>query len=135
MSLENVVAALVTAAGGMTGITRAYADPPESISEFPAAIVYAYRGELSVASYGVGKSLHTVVVEIHHSRQVAPQAINDAKVWPDRLLAALYADQTLGGAVDGIVWPVTYRATPIRYANEVHYGVRFEVTVKTMETL
>ena len=135
MGLEAVIRALVSAAGGMTGITRAYDDPPESISEFPAVVVYAHRGQLSVPSSGTGKGLHTVVVEVHHSRQVLPQAINEAKVWPGRFLSALHDDLTLGGSVSGVVWPVVYRATPIRYATEVHYGVRFEVTVKTMEAL
>ena len=133
MSLDAAIDGLRTAGTGLTGMKRAYADPPESISEFPSAIVYVTGGQLSASAAG-GVSLHTLAVEIYHARQVLPQAVDAAKVWPDLMFAALKADMTLGGAVSHINWPVTYKALPLRYGDQIYYGMRFEVTVKINES-
>lgn len=126
MTLATVVDGLVTTLGAMTGIERAYADPPESLNEFPCLIAFAGSGTLEVVSAGLGKNLHTVIVEIHHSRQIIQEAIDGAKVWPDLVLAALY------GSSHQVVYPVTYEALPLPYNQETHYGVRLRVTVKDM---
>lgn len=133
--MDAIIAALLDTLGSVTGIVRAYDDPPEALNEFPCVIAYAFTGELNVMSAGLGKELHTLVVEVHHTRQLLPQAIDAAKVWPRRVLTALNDDLTLGGTVDAVVWPVRYRAGRLAYAEEVHYGVRFEVTVKVMVAL
>ena len=132
MSLEAAIDGLRTAVATMADLTRAYTDPPESMSEFPAVIVYSRSGKMEALSAGLNKSLHTIVVEVHESRQVLPDAVDRAKRWPDRLMAALRADETLGGSVTAIVWPVTYRSAPLVYGNETHFGVQFLVTVKVM---
>lgn len=133
MTLETTVDGLVSVLGAMTGIERAYADPPESLNEFPCVIAFAGSGELTAVSAGLGKCLHTVIVEIHHSRQIIQEAIDEAKVWPDRALAALYAAQAAGTVA--VVWPVRYEALPLPYNQETHYGVRLRVTVKDMVAL
>lgn len=132
MSLETLITELNTVLGAMTGIERWYADPPESMSEFPSGITYAATGELHAVSGGLGKCLHDIAFEIHHSRTVLPESIDAAKVWPDRVLLALAANPLINGASDGIVWPIRYQASPLEYAKEIHYGVRFRVVVKQM---
>jgi len=127
MSLDTVIDTLRTHVAHLTGLTRVYDDPPESMSEFPCAIVYPYRGNYEANASG-GRSFHTLIVEIHQSRQVLPQAMDAAKVWPDRLFAELKAATDLH-----IVWPFNYTAAGLQYATEVHYGVRFEVQVKVNE--
>lgn len=126
MTLANVVDGLVTALSGMTGLERAYADPPESLNEFPCLIAYAGSGTLEAMSAGLGKHLHTVIVEVHHSRQIVQDAINQAQVWPDLVYSALRSSSLM------VVWPATYEALPLPYNQETHYGVRFRVTVKDM---
>ncbi len=133
MSLDAAIDGLRGKVSGLTGLKRVFDDPPESISEFPSAIVYSANGEMTATAAG-GVSLHTLIVEIYHARQVLPQAVDASKVWPDRMFAALKADMTLGGAVSHIVWPIAYKAGPMRYYEAVHYGVQFEVTVKVNET-
>ncbi len=133
MSLETVVDGLVTTLGGMTGIVRAYADPPESPQEFPCLIAYAGTGTLEAVSGGLGKNLHTVIVEVHHNREIIQDAIDAAKVWPDRVLQTLYTAQKSSTLV--VVYPVTYESTALQYNAEWHYGVRFRITVKDMVTL
>lgn len=136
MSLTTAITNINTILSGITGIRRVYADPPESISEFPAAMTYIKSGELTVVSAGLARNMHSLSVDIYHARQVLPQAVNESKVWPGLVLAALAADQTLGGAVTHIVWPVRYTAGALRYGGQfVHYGVRFEIVVKLMESI
>jgi hypothetical protein len=133
MTLETVVDGLVTTLGTMTGIERAYADPPEALAQFPCLIAFAGSGTMEVVTAGLGKSLHTVIVEIHHSRTIVQAAIDAAKVWPDRVLAALYAAQKTSALY--VVYPFTYESLPLPYNQETHYGVRFRITIKDMVTL
>jgi len=135
MSLAAAVTALVTVAGGGSGVVRAYSDPPESISEFPAALIYAQSGTLEGVSRGLSRNMHQVRIDILSERTQLPQAVNEAKAWPDSLLGRLRADETLGGAVSGIVWPVTYEAIAMQYNALTHYGMRFVVPVKIMEAV
>jgi hypothetical protein len=135
MALSPVIDALVTVAGNLSGIVRAYADPPESISEFPAAVVYAQRGALGTASAGMGRNLHTIRIDLYTSRTQLPEAVNSARAWPDVLHAALADAPTLGVSGCTIDWPVTYEAIAAQYNNLTHYGLRFEVTVKIVEAL
>lgn len=133
MSLEMTVDELISVLGAMTGIVRAYSDPPESLNEFPCLIAYVGSGTMEAVSVGFGKGLHTVIVEIHHDRQILPQAVDEAKVWPDRVLQALYAACSAGTLT--LVWPFSYEALPLPYNQEVHYGVRFRITCKDIVTL
>ncbi len=135
MSLTAAITALATVAGGVSGVVRAYSDPPESISEFPAALVYVDSGTLEGVSSGLSRNLHTIRIDILSSRQQLPQAVSEARVWPDSVLFRLRADETLGGAISGIVWPVRYTALALQYNNLTHYGLRFEVPVKIMEAV
>jgi len=131
MALSDVIDQYVTAFGAMTDMTRCYADPPEAMKEFPCAIVYATSGDMTVGG-GMAVSIHVINLEIHHSRQILPDAIDDAKVWPDRVLSALYGGGTFGGYVAAVVWPVTYEALALGYSGETHYGMRFRIPTKVI---
>ena len=127
MSLDTTIDTLRAHVANLTGIARVYEDPPESLSEYPCAIVYVLRGTYEANAAG-GRSFHTLVVEVHHSRQVLPEAMDAAKVWPDRMFAELKAATDLH-----IVWPFAYLAGGLQYGNETHYGVRFEIQAKVNE--
>jgi len=132
MTLAAAIDGLRTAVEGMTGLTRVYTDPPASLSEFPCAFVVAAAGEMSDSGAG-GIAFHTIAIEIYQAPNITAQAVDAAKVWPDRVFAALKADPLLGGSVTHIRWPLTYRALGLQYNNVTHYGMRFEVTVKVIE--
>lgn len=128
MSLDAVIDAMRVHVGNLTGLKRVYDDPPESLNEFPCANVYAGRGTMEANAAG-GRSFHTVIIDVYESRTVLAEAMDRAKVWPDRMFAELK------GATDlHIVWPMNYRAAAIEYNAITHYGVRFEVQVKVNET-
>lgn len=133
MSVQAAIAGLNNVVAGISGLVRVYADPPESISEFPSAITYMREGETYDTAAG-GYSLHMLVIDIYLARQILPEAINAAKAWPDRVRSALKADPTLGSTVSHVVWPMRYQALPLPYNDLVHFGVRFLVQVKVNES-
>ncbi len=132
MSLDAAIGGVRTAVAGMAGLTRVYDDPPASLSEFPCAFVVAASGEMSDTGAG-GIAFHTIAVEIYQAPNITAQAVDGAKVWPDRVFAALRTDPTLAGTITHIRWPITYQALGLTYNNVVHYGMRFNVTVKVLE--
>lgn len=131
MALSDVIDQYVTAFGAMTGIVKCFDDPPEQMAQFPSAIVYVSNGQMTVGGHGA-QSIHTVILEIHHSRVILPQAVDEAKVWPERVTSALYHGGTFGGYVAAIVWPVTYEALALGYSGETHYGMRFRIPTKVI---
>jgi hypothetical protein len=132
MSLDAAIDGLSTVVSSLPGLTRFYDDPPASLSEFPCAFVVASNGEMSDSGAG-GIAFHTIAIEIYQAPNITAQAVDGAKVWPDRVFAALRADQTLGGTVAHIRWPITYQAFGLQYNNVTHYGMRFVCTVKVLE--
>jgi len=129
MNLTQAISALVTVASGLSGIVRAYDDPPESISEFPCAMVYAEAGILNAEGTNLGRGTHTIRIDLYASRTQLPQAVNTSRGWPDALHSALATNERLGGSASIIEWPVRYQAVSMQYNNLTHYGMRFEVTV------
>ena len=123
--LEDALDALLSAVSTIPGLPRVYADPPESLSEFPCAIAYVTSGELSW--FPGAQCTHYISLDIYHSRQILPEAVDAAKVWPNRVLTALVADGTFGGYVEAVVWPVSYEAVAMTYNNDLHYGMRFRI--------
>ena len=130
MALPNVIDQYVSTFGAMTGIVKCFDDPPEQIAQFPAAIVYVSSGTLNVAG-GWAENHHIIILDIHHSRVILPRAVDEAKVWPERVQYALNTGGTFGGYVAAINWPVTYEALALAYAGETHYGMRFRIDTKT----
>ena len=133
MALADVIDQYVTAFGAMTGIIKCHADPPEQMAQFPCAIVYVSSGEMTVGGHGA-QSIYTSVLDIHHSRVILPRAVDEAKVWPERVLNKLYTGGTFGGYVAAVVWPIAFDALALSYAGETHYGMRFRIPTKVITT-
>ena len=132
MGFTESKAAVIEILGNMAGITDAYGKPPISVgvNMFPFVIGYPFEGELQPMSSGWNKGLHTMVAEVHQSSKVVPDALVAVEVWPERVLEALVADTTLAALNTSVVWPLVYKAGPLEYGKSVHYGVRFEITLK-----
>lgn len=136
MSLTAAINGLNTVMDTLPNL-RVYPDPPESISQFPSCITYVQEGAMEARSSG-GISLHTLIAEIYVARQMLPQAVDGAKVWPDLVFAALKADPYLRGSVSHVVWEdkgFKYRMGPMDYGGTgaIFYGCRFSVVVKINE--
>lgn len=51
-AIDGLGVMLATLSG--SGLKRVHGDPPESLSEFPAAVTYALEGEITDVSVGMG---------------------------------------------------------------------------------
>ena len=134
MSVANAINGLNTIMRTVSGL-KVYADPPESINQFPSCITYVQSGTMEDNASG-GTSLHTLICEIYVARQLLPQAVDGAKVWPDTVFALFKAaDVTWSGAIAHIVWPMRYRAGPMQYggSDSLLYGVQFTIQAKVKE--
>lgn len=132
MSLVSTIAALRTVVDTIDGL-RVYADPPDSINEFPSAIVYSNSGDLQWGSAARGRNYHTINVDIFHAGQRLPQAINAAKAWPDLMYTAL-GTAFDAGTIDIVDTNnqarVSYVMRPLPYNDIIYFGVRFTIRLK-----
>lgn len=113
-----------------TTTLRVHAAPPESLSEFPAAIVYPAEGELFAVSRGLSRDFHVLSLDIYLSRVSIADATTDVQSWISDISALLKTAPKLSGTVDAIEWPVRYRVGPMQYAQQILFGVRFLISVK-----
>ena len=79
-------------------IKQAPDDPPGAATQFPFAALFPGHFT-SQRNAGFLTNLHTVHLEIHWSFRDLPRNTADAKDHLGALLAALWADPTLGGTV------------------------------------
>jgi len=131
MGIEAAVNALNVKAGALAGMKRNYANPPESINEFPSSMAYIESGTYIDGPAAVG--LHVLILDIYEARQVLAQAVDSAKQWPDKVRTMLASDRQLAGTVSHVgdaTQMFRYRAQPMQYNDQVHYGVRFWIPVK-----
>jgi len=131
MALSDAIGEVQSIVGALSGIKGAPDNPPESINQFPFSLCYAYRGEWQRMS-DWKKGLHTIVCEIHFSRQNLPKAIEMAMPYAESVPNALLGNPTLNGTVDTIYDQITYEFgfLPWGGQNDVHIGFRFEIKVK-----
>lgn len=125
MSIASTLDA-ISSASALTGVKRAFGDPPESINEFPATIVYVTSGEFGLMTGRAfcPKMESVFVLELYLARQELPSVIAAASLWPEPILEALRASQL------EIVYPIRWTMGPLRYNNGSLFGLRFLVTVK-----
>lgn len=136
MSLATTITALRTAIDTISGL-RVYADPPESINEFPSAIIYSSDGTYDLGSANHSRAYHMVVVDVYLARQLLPQAIDSAKAWPTAVYDAVktaYAAGSIDVVATGGQAAFTYRSGPMRYNDIDHFGVRFMIRLKELLT-
>jgi hypothetical protein len=132
MSLDTTIDALRTVVDTIADL-HVYPDPPESINQFPSAIVYSRSGTLQFGSATLTRNYHTLAVDIYHARQVLPQSVDSAKVWPDLVYDAISTAQR-AGTIDVVSAngrsEIEYITGPMTYNTIQHFGVRFTVRIK-----
>lgn len=136
MTLAATVAALRTVVDTIDGV-RVYPNPPESINEFPSAIVYSASGEMQFGSSGLTRNYHTLNVDIYLARQILPQAIDAAKAYPDLMYTAVsnaYSASTIDIVDTNGRAAISYRTGPMNYNNITHTGIRFTIRLKEVVT-
>ena len=131
----TIIDNLKTMLGTVAQIERVYDDPPESLSEFPSAMVYTTGGEVGGMGSGNMREFHDLVIDIYSHRNVLPQAIDEAKIWPGIMFPKLIGDPTLTGAASAIDGEIQYISGPMEYGRDnTYYGVRFTLRYKKITT-
>lgn len=134
MSIQNIITQLATLEAEITGIQAAYDETPESLSEFPCCINLPRRGTLTWGA-GEGKSLHTILCELHVGRAVSEEAELTARPFIKLFRDKLAANTSLNGSCDSVI-EVRYEYVRFVVGRESeHLGVRFEVDVKETEAV
>ena len=132
--LDQAITQLLAMVRSLPDLQVVFDVPPESMGEgqFPCAIAYPYQGSIGpvVASRRMTGESHTINLDIHQARIIHPAAFTAIRVWPDRITALLFENQTLNGTVRTIMWPVPYEAVEMPYGREIHYGMRFSITAR-----
>lgn len=111
--------------------------PPEAINQFPFSVCYAADGQVGSNDATFKTGLHTLICEIHFTRQSLPSAITQATPYIESMTNALLKDPTLAGTVSTIVGDITYTFGYLDWGGlaEVHLGPQFRVTVKMQNAI
>ncbi|MGD8499058.1 MAG: hypothetical protein PVJ86_00330 [Phycisphaerales bacterium] len=135
MTVAAVLSQLAIVEATITGVKRAHDETPESLSEFPCFINYPRRGTVTPVDACLAvHGLHTVVCELHITRQDLPTAEGVARPFIDLFVKAVWADPKLSNTCD-TVNEIRYEYGRLEFGREQHLGIRFEVDFKLQESV
>jgi hypothetical protein len=132
-TLQDAINAIQDVVGGVSGIRSAPDYAPDQLSTFPFALAFARTGTFEVGPVGMGKGLHTIVVEVHVARKDLPRDIQAAMAFSDAVPLALLADTTLGGVVSTFT-NIRYEFGPMLWGKLETLGFRFYVEGIKLQT-
>jgi hypothetical protein len=114
-----------------TDVARAYANPPESLPEFPCYVIEWLRGDMGMASASdTGNYLLTAVVALYVNRQVLATSSAGARPFITSVFEALAGNASLNGAAL-VVEDVRFEGPGgLDYAGNQYFGIRFEVDIR-----
>ncbi len=90
-TLVDAIEAVQVLVEGVTGIRAAPVYAPESLSVFPISVAFPGNSTWEIGPVGSGKSLQTIVVEIHLQRVDLPRDIQAAMAFSDAVPLAILA--------------------------------------------
>ena len=135
MSLQAILSQLATLEADIEGIRAAYDETPEGLSVFPCFINYPQRGELHWAASDFARSDHTIVCELHVTRQSLPQDEALARPFVGLFRNMIVGHITLEGTCEQVLPPITYEYGRLTFGTETHLGVRFIIRVVEKENV
>lgn len=109
--------------------------PPEDASILPLAITYIAEGTGRADNATTARLLFTVNVDIHFSRVTLKSAYTQLNAIIPEYLERLAADPTLGGTVETINFPISFRVVPAEWGSLVTSMVQFQIPLKFMESI
>jgi hypothetical protein len=134
--IDNAVVKLQAHALALTTeeIRSAPAKPVESADVLPLAIAYIAEGTAQADDYTSARLLLTVNVDFHVSRTRMKAAYTQLNNIIPEYLKRLAGDPTLGGTVDTINYPVTFKVGPAMWDAITTQMVSFSIVLKFIET-
>ena len=134
--IDDAVLGLQTIALALTSeeIRSAPSKPVESASVLPLAIAYIANGTGDVDDITSARLLLTVNVDFHVRRDSMKSAYTQLNNIIPEFLQRLAGDPTLSGAVDTIVFPVSFEVVPAQWDAVVTQMASFSIPLKFRET-
>jgi len=133
--LEDALAQAISLVGAIAGINFAPNHPPENAADFPFVTAFPGTGRyVARASATQKKAVHTAQLEVHVSRQMLPDAME--QIWPlaDDVADVLMNNPTLTSTVDTIIMsddtPITYTFGASEWAGVETLAFIFQVPFK-----
>lgn len=134
-TIQEIVAAVQTVVGGITGIRQAPAEPPDSMAAFPFAVCMPHRGHYQQDTPGCGiAGEHIIRLEIHTGRKNARTDYLAIIPYVDSVPAALLANTDLSGTVY-VNEAITYEFGPLTWNGLPTIGWRFDLHFRTRAAL
>lgn len=132
--IDTAIARLQVLALACTGINKAPSYPIEDATALPLAIAHIVAGEATADNASTARLLNVVNVDFHFARVNIKDAYQRINTLVPEYLQRLCGDPTLHGAIDTIIYPVTFTVTPAQWDTLVTQMVSFAVQFKTLET-
>jgi hypothetical protein len=131
VALTDALAAVKTHAAAVTGIKQSHSAPPGAITQLPAVVCFAKRGETETKSAGFAESYQTIACQVWVSVVQGDDRAHDQLMgFLEPMQIKLRDDPTLGGKVNTIFGKIrnqTYRGD---WAGIKAAYLEFEIDVK-----
>jgi len=132
-AIDTATARLQTLALACTGIRGAPAYPVEDAGVLPLAIAHIVSGDGTAQDFGTNQMRLTANVDFHFNRMSLKDAYTRIDTLIPEYMNRLAGDPKLGGAVDTIIFPVTFEVSPAQWDAVVTQMCSFAVTFKLRE--
>ena len=134
-SIDTAITRLQALALSSTDLTirAAPSYPVSDAGVLPIAIAHLVSGEAQAISADLFEVFPTVNVDFHFSRISFKQAYTEIDACAVEYLRRLAGDPTLNGAVDTIVFPVTFTVVPTQWDSIETQMLTFSIRIKTLE--
>lgn len=132
MTLSAAVARVQAIAKQCTGMKSTPAQPTETVEVLPITISWPEDGTLTPNDATFTTGLHTIRCEMHVNRAMLRLAVQTLTGWAEQFPKLLAGDPTLDGAVDTIVFPVTYTVQSIQWDDTPTLALVWRVPVKIL---
>ena len=135
MTIDTAIARIQALALSSTDteIKSAPSYPVEDANVLPLAITYIKSGQAQADDASAARLLLTVGCDVHFSRISLKQACIQINLFVPEFLKRLSGDPTLNGAVDTIVYPVTFQVVPVDFNGIPTLSASFDITLKFRE--
>lgn len=134
--IDDAILRLQTLALAITSedVRAAPSYPTESAAVLPLAIAYIAEGTGQADDITTARLLLTINVDFHVRRDSMKSAYTQLNNIIPEYLKRLAGDPTLNGAVDTIVFPVSFNVTPAQWDATVTQMASFSIPLKFIET-
>lgn len=133
MSVEAIIAGAVAVQQGIGGVTKAWLNAPESLSELPCFVTVPEKGEIAWPRRpNLRDMTHDLRMTLIVGRGDLPGADQALKPWIDQVVAAFDQHVSLGGAclAAGVV---SYEYGKVEYAGVEYLGVTFVLRAREIQ--